>query len=154
MSRKENPPKLIQLSSRSHPRHLVGKRTAQKDTIIDITSDSQVKSNLSVLFIYFILLLFIIFFTYLYVQARLFIKLSYGDAVTTSLIYTLRHDVETAFSPCSFNTIVRWWGRLEIFKFGRWKLSMNLYSTEYHFNVWGWSGRATVLGNFSAWASC
>ena len=44
-SRKKNPPKLTQLSSRSHPRHLVGKRTAQKDTIIDITSDSQVNSN-------------------------------------------------------------------------------------------------------------
>ena len=28
-SRKENPQKLTQLSSRSHPRHLVGKRTAQ-----------------------------------------------------------------------------------------------------------------------------
>ena len=27
------------------PRHLVGKRTAQKDTIKDITSDSQVNSN-------------------------------------------------------------------------------------------------------------
>ena len=44
-SKKENPQKLTQLSSRSHPRHLVGKRTAQKDTIIDITSDSQVNSN-------------------------------------------------------------------------------------------------------------
>ena len=44
-SRKENPQKLTQLSSRSHPRHLVGKRIAQKDTIIDITSDSQVNSN-------------------------------------------------------------------------------------------------------------
>ena len=44
-SRKENPQKLTQLSSRSHPRHLVGKKTAQKDTIIDITSDSQVNSN-------------------------------------------------------------------------------------------------------------
>ena len=44
-SRKENPQKLTQLSSRSHPRHLVGKRTAQKDSIIDITSDSQVNSN-------------------------------------------------------------------------------------------------------------
>ena len=43
-SRKENPQKLTQLSSRSHPRHLVGKRTAQKDTIKDITSDSQVNS--------------------------------------------------------------------------------------------------------------
>ena len=43
--RKENSQKLTQLSSRSHPRHLVGKRTAQKDTIIDITSDSQVNSN-------------------------------------------------------------------------------------------------------------
>ena len=44
-SRKENPQKLTQLSSRSHLRHHVGKRTAQKDTIIDITSDSQVNSN-------------------------------------------------------------------------------------------------------------
>ena len=44
-SRKENPQKLPQLSSRSHPRHLVGKRTAQKDTIIDITSDSRVNRN-------------------------------------------------------------------------------------------------------------
>ena len=44
-SRKENPQKLTQLNSRSHPRHLVGKKTAQKDTIIDITSDSQVNSN-------------------------------------------------------------------------------------------------------------
>ena len=30
-SRKENPQKLTQLSSRSHPRHLMGKRTAHKD---------------------------------------------------------------------------------------------------------------------------
>ena len=45
--RKENPQKLTQYSSRSHPRHLVGKRTAQKDTIIDITSDSQVNNNFS-----------------------------------------------------------------------------------------------------------
>ena len=37
--------KLTQLSSRSHPRHLVGKRTAEKDTIIDITRHSQVNSN-------------------------------------------------------------------------------------------------------------
>ena len=44
-SRKENPQKLTQLSSRSHPRHPAGKRTAQKDTTIDITSDSQVNSN-------------------------------------------------------------------------------------------------------------
>ena len=44
-SRKENPQKLTQLSSRSHPRHLVGKRTAQKDVTIDTTSDSQVNSN-------------------------------------------------------------------------------------------------------------
>ena len=44
-NRKENPQKLTQLSSRSHPRHLVGKRTAQKDTTIDTTSDSQVNSN-------------------------------------------------------------------------------------------------------------
>ena len=46
-SRKENTQTLAQLSSRSHPRNLVGKRTAQKDTIIDITSDSQVNSNFS-----------------------------------------------------------------------------------------------------------
>ena len=44
-SRKEKPQKLTQLSSRSHPRHLVGKKTAQKDINIDITSDSQVNSN-------------------------------------------------------------------------------------------------------------
>ena len=44
-SRKENPQKLTQLSTTSHPRHLVGKRTAQKDTIIYIISDSQVNSN-------------------------------------------------------------------------------------------------------------
>ena len=44
-SRKENPQKLTQLSSRSHPRHLLGKRTAQKDITIDTTSDSQVNSN-------------------------------------------------------------------------------------------------------------
>ena len=37
--------KWTQLSSRSHPRHLTGNRTAQKDTITDITSDSQVNSN-------------------------------------------------------------------------------------------------------------
>ena len=33
------------LSSISHPRHLKGKRTAQKDANKDITSDSQVNSN-------------------------------------------------------------------------------------------------------------
>ena len=44
-SRKETPQKLTQLSSRSHPRHPVGKRTAQKDNTIDTTSDSQVNSN-------------------------------------------------------------------------------------------------------------
>ena len=42
---KTNPQKLTQLSPRSHPRHLVGKRTAQKDTIINTSSDSQVNSN-------------------------------------------------------------------------------------------------------------
>ena len=46
LSRKENPQKLTQLSPRSHPSHLVGKRTAQKDAIKDITSDSQVNSYL------------------------------------------------------------------------------------------------------------
>ena len=44
-SRKENPQKLTQLSSRSHPRHLVGTKTAQKDTTRDTTSDSQMNSN-------------------------------------------------------------------------------------------------------------
>ena len=44
-SRKENPQKPIQLSSRYQPRHLVGNRTAEKDTIIDITSDNQVNSS-------------------------------------------------------------------------------------------------------------
>ena len=44
-SRKENPQKLTQLSSRSHPRHLAGKRTEQKAITIDTTSDSQVNSN-------------------------------------------------------------------------------------------------------------
>ena len=44
-SRKENPQKLTQLSSRSHLRHLVGKGTAQKDITIDTTSGSQVNSN-------------------------------------------------------------------------------------------------------------
>ena len=43
-SRKENPPKLTQLSSRSHPRYLLGIRTAQKDVTIDTTRDSQVNS--------------------------------------------------------------------------------------------------------------
>ena len=42
--RKEDPQKLTQLSPRSHSRHLVRKRTAQKDAIKDITSDSQVNS--------------------------------------------------------------------------------------------------------------
>ena len=40
-----NPQKLAQLSPRSHPRHLVGKRTAQKDTIIDTTRDNQMNSK-------------------------------------------------------------------------------------------------------------
>ena len=43
--RQENPQKLAQLSPRSHPRHLMGKRTAQRDTIKVITSDSQVNSD-------------------------------------------------------------------------------------------------------------
>ena len=41
-SRLENPHKLIQLSSRSYPRHLVGNRNSIKK---DMTSDRQVKSN-------------------------------------------------------------------------------------------------------------
>ena len=44
-SRLENPQKLTQLSPRSHPRHPMGKRTTQRDTIKDITtSDSQVNN--------------------------------------------------------------------------------------------------------------
>ena len=43
-SRKETPQKPTQLSPRFHPRHLVGKRTAQRDINKDITSDSQVHS--------------------------------------------------------------------------------------------------------------
>ena len=42
-SRKENPQKLTQLSSRSHPRHLVGKRTAQKDITIDTTMEPRLR---------------------------------------------------------------------------------------------------------------
>ena len=33
------------VSPKSHPRYFVGKRTAQKDTIIGITNDSKVNSN-------------------------------------------------------------------------------------------------------------
>ena len=51
-NRKENPQKLTQLSSRSHPRHLVGKRTAQKDTIIDISPASLTFTNYFYLFLY------------------------------------------------------------------------------------------------------
>ena len=43
---RKTPQKLIQLSPRS-PRHLVGKRNAQKDNTKDIASDSQVNSNFS-----------------------------------------------------------------------------------------------------------
>ena len=42
---KKKPQKLTQLSQRSHPRHLMGKMTAQKDVIIDTTSDRHVGSN-------------------------------------------------------------------------------------------------------------
>ena len=44
---RKNPQKLTQFSPGSHPRHLVGKRTAEKDTIRDIISGSQVNSNFS-----------------------------------------------------------------------------------------------------------
>ena len=37
LSRKENPQKLTQLSSRSHPRHLVGKRQHKKTPAISHT---------------------------------------------------------------------------------------------------------------------
>ena len=39
-SRLENPQKLAHLSPSFHPRHLVGKRIAQKDTVLDITVNS------------------------------------------------------------------------------------------------------------------
>ena len=45
VGRKPPPQKLAQLSPESHLRHLVGKRTAQKDAIKDITSDSQVNTH-------------------------------------------------------------------------------------------------------------
>ena len=41
---KKKPQKLTQLSPRSNPRHLVGKRTAQKDATKDATRDNQVNS--------------------------------------------------------------------------------------------------------------
>ena len=41
---RKNPQKLTQLSPISHPRHLMEKRTAQKDATKDITSDSQVNN--------------------------------------------------------------------------------------------------------------
>ena len=44
-SRKENPQKLTQLSSRSHPRHLVGKRKAKTDynmQILEIVNTEKV----------------------------------------------------------------------------------------------------------------
>ena len=41
---RKNPKKLTQINHISHPRHLVGKRTAQKDAIKDTSSDSQVNS--------------------------------------------------------------------------------------------------------------
>ena len=87
-SRKENPQKLTQLSSRSHPRHLVGKRTAQKDTIIDITSDSQVNSNspyrwspASLTFNNYFYL-----FLYLYITS---ITINNNDTLWNIVIYTL-----------------------------------------------------------------
>ena len=43
-SRYQNPQKPTQSSPKSSPRHLVGKRTAQRDINKDITSDSQVNS--------------------------------------------------------------------------------------------------------------
>ena len=51
-SRKENP----QLSPRSHPRHLVRKRTAEKYVIKDITSDSQVSLTINIYFYLFLYL--------------------------------------------------------------------------------------------------
>ena len=41
---RKNPQNLTQLSPKSHPRHLVGKKIAQKEAIKDITSASQVNS--------------------------------------------------------------------------------------------------------------
>ena len=71
-SRKENPQKLTQLSSRSHPRQLVGKRTAQKDitfatsvlslevsgsaSLYLVARSTRVKANLNVLFIILLIL--------------------------------------------------------------------------------------------------
>ena len=74
-SRKENPQKLTQLSPRFHPRHLVGRRTAQKDAIKDITSDSQVNSYFPyrwspaslTIDIYFYLFFYFYLFLYLFI---------------------------------------------------------------------------------------
>ena len=44
-SRKENPQKPTQLSSKISSKTSRGKKDSTKDTIIDITSDSQVNSN-------------------------------------------------------------------------------------------------------------
>ena len=65
-SRKENPQKLTQLSPRSHPRHFVGKRTAQKDAIKDTTSDSQVNSYFPYRWSSASLTLYIYFYLFLY----------------------------------------------------------------------------------------
>ena len=74
-SRKENPQKLTQWSSRFHPRHLVGKRTAQEDTTIDITSDSQVNSN----FQYRWSPASLTFYNYFYLFLYLYIIQQYND---------------------------------------------------------------------------
>ena len=68
-SRQENPQKLTQLSPRSHPKHLVGKRIAQKNAIKEITSDSQVNSyfpyrwspaglTINIIFTYFFIIIY------------------------------------------------------------------------------------------------
>ena len=67
---KENPQKLTQLSPRFHPRHLVGKRTAQKDVIKDITSDSQVNSYFQYRWSPASLTINIYFYLFLYLYIR------------------------------------------------------------------------------------
>ena len=79
-SRSENPQTLTQLSPRSHPRHLVGKRTAQKDTTKDITSDSQVNSYFRSRWSPAILTFSIYFYLFLYLYiTRIIINIGTPD---------------------------------------------------------------------------
>ena len=74
-SRKEYPQKLTQLSPRSHPRHLVGKKDSTKDAIKDITSNSQVNSYFPYRWSPASLTIYIYFYLFLYLYiTRIMIK--------------------------------------------------------------------------------